>query len=456
MQFRNTTFSNNYGNKGKEQMFDKICTEFNSFKGDPLGRGSYGRAYKLENFGDFFQNSKNIVVKEIDTNGARSTCMEKTRNKPGKRGQEGPPLIIGTKNDQPEQVEAFYCYGNNTVLSEYYISLCASLLNSENFIETYIYKDCINEGKQYIFMEQIDTTFRKYLETYTPTPSNQRKFDAIVVQLLHALWCLHKAGINHYDSKADNIFLKKADGYITKDGSRLQEYDYVEYDFGTGSVIKIPVKDIDYVVKVGDFGLSQKYSEPRVLTDYIEQYFILDYLSPFYDIMLAFADIHDNTSPLYKTIQSFILGFDESINFVTNEFNHEKINKLWPGIHRICDKTCSRVKTMDNIIKTYTQENLEYLLKKKFDKFARCIFFNKNDADKDRRQIYNFKLSQMKDSVIDIVKIISTGFFQEQLKQYGWDQLDSHSVLKFGGPGPYKFPRSADDLPESDIDSESD
>jgi hypothetical protein len=62
----------------------------------------------------------------------------------------------------------------------------------------------------------------------------------------------------------------------------------------------------------------------------------------------------------------------------------------------------------------------------------------------------------MKDSVIDTVKIINMGFFQEQLKQYGWDQLDSHSVLKFGGPGPYKFPRSADDLPESDIDSDFD
>ena len=80
-------------------------------------------------------------------------------------------------------------------------------------------------------------------------------------------------------------------------------------------------------------------------------------------------------------------------------------------------------------------------MKNNFDTFARCIFWNKKDANKDRRQIYNFKLSQMKNSDIDVDRIIGTGFFQEQLNQYGWNSNDSHSILPFGGPGNYEFPR---------------
>lgn len=429
MSFKNTNFSNNYGNKIKEDLFDKICTNFEEFKGKKLGKGTYGSAYDLQGFDEFFQNNKQVVVKEINT-GSNSQCVEKS-------------VEVHTRLEVPTNISAFYCEGDNTVLAEYYISLAASLLKSENFIDTYIYKDCINRGRQYIFMEKIDITFREYIEKIKGSSSidDYRQFDALVVQLLHGLWCLHTAGINHNDSKADNIFLKKADGYITKDGRLLQEFDCVQYDFGSGGVVSIPVKDIKYIVKIGDFGLSQKYSEPAVLTDYISQEFMLDYLSPFYDIMLAFADINDYTSPLYKTIQTFILGFDESINFVSDEFDREKINKSWSKIKCTCNTTCSNVKTTDDVIKTYTPENLKYFLKNNFDTFARCIFWNKKDANKDRRQIYNFKLSQMKNSDIDVDRIIGTGFFQEQLNQYGWNSNDSHSILPFGGPGNYEFPR---------------
>jgi serine/threonine protein kinase len=433
MSFRNINFSNDYGNNEKEKLFDKICYDFEKFKGDPLGSGSYGSVYDLRGFDEFFKNNEQVVVKRIATF-SQSGCVEQKS------------VAVRTKMQTPTEINAFYCEGDNTALAEYYISLATSQLNSENFVDTYIYKDCISEGIQYIFMEKIDTTFGHYIKMVNEAPSidNQRQFDAVIVQILHGLWCLHTAGINHNDSKADNIFLKKADGYITKDGRLLQDFDYVTYDFGSGGVISIPVKDIKYIVKIGDFGASQKYSEPAVLTDHIYEDYILDYLSPFYDIMLAFSDIENNLSPLYKTIQMFILGFDESINFVENRYDTFKIQESWPKIKDICDDKCRTIKLIDNVISNMDANPGRFndMVEKYYDQFIRCIFFNEKDANKDQRQDYNFKLSQMKNSDIDSIKIINIGFFKEQLDKYGWGTSESRDSLLFGGPGKQKFSRS--------------
>jgi len=357
---------------------------------------------------------KKIVVKEIKVR-EPEICQEEKE------------IEIGHYEGRPRRIKAFFCKGD-LKLSEYYIGLAASEL-SENFIQTYVYKECDNSDA-FIFMEKIDTTLMKYI---TDIEHQQRmvhqEFDAVVVQMLHALWLLHKAGINHNDPKSDNIFLKKSDGYVTKDGSKLSDYDYVEFDFDSMK-IRVPVKYMKYVVKIGDYGISQKYSEPAIITEVIEYGFIVDYLSPFYDIMLAFSRMSDDTTPLFKTIQTFILGFGESINMVDEKFDIDEIRTRWGDISCICDKTCTKVQTVENVIKN--EDNYEDFIENHFSKFARCIFYNPSEANRDRRQNYNFKLSQMKDKNIDVPRIITTSFFQSQMQKYGWLSDDaSGRILSF-------------------------
>jgi hypothetical protein len=48
-------------------------------------------------------------------------------------------------------------------------------------------------------------------------------------------------------------------------------------------------------------------------------------------------------------------------------------------------------------------------------------------------------MSKMRSSGISVDDIINTRFFQEQMRIYGWDELNSHSVVLFGGQGEYEF-----------------
>jgi len=399
---------NNYGNNENESFFDKLCKDFDLYKGAQLGKGSYGTAYDFKDLEKFFVDKDVVVKRIIDSN--ETDCSEK---------------IVKTKKGD---IKALYCQGQNLVLAEYYISIAASKLNSENFIKTYVYKSC--DDSQFIFMEKVDATFRKFAENRVM----EEYFDAILIQILHALWSLHKAGISHNDSKGDNIFLTKAENYVSKNGSRLQDYEYVEYDFGFKKIY-IPVEDIKYVVKIGDFGLSQKYSEPAVLTDFIYEPWVISDVVPLYDIMLAFSEIKSHTSPLYKTIQTFILGFEESIDYVSGVFDRERIKDLWTNnIKCICDESCSIVEKTDKIILNSPQNEFENFLQKEVKDFIYCIFFNNRDEGVNRRQTFNFLLPKMKESGIDIEKIITTNFFNTQIQEYEWDDVDSDKILLFGGP----------------------
>jgi hypothetical protein len=47
-------FLNNTGKNSNLSLFDKICKDFSNYRGTKLGSGTYGTAYDLKNFDDFY------------------------------------------------------------------------------------------------------------------------------------------------------------------------------------------------------------------------------------------------------------------------------------------------------------------------------------------------------------------------------------------------------------------
>ena len=462
----------------KYYTFDEFCTNFDDYKGKELGKGSFGTASILKNMEKFF-GDREVVVKEIKVrhSNIQNECYENVN------------IEIGRKKDDPQMLKnVFFCQGENLVLSEYYISLIASQMNSVNFIDTYVYKDCTEDKvpkSQFIFMEKIDKTFHDVLykdffkkirqlneqfgdlmEQYNKSPSDDvnkkitekaqklenyyRKFDVLIIQILHALWCLHSAGINHNDCKSDNIFCVKKENYVTQTKKKLTDYEYVEYDFssggGSGKKIYIPVDDIEYVVKVGDFGLSQKFSPPAILTSYIDQPWQLDFLCPFYDLMLAFSIIDESASLFYNSIQADLVGLGDSIDFMNNKVDVNKFIKKWEDelCHK-CDQECKITKGINFLIKQGTVETKQILqerINENFVSICETLMVNDKNAGKDRRQHYNFLMSEMKNSKHTVDTIINSNYFNTRMAQLtkssNWkigSFGDSAKVLSFGGPG---------------------
>lgn len=485
MSYKKTKLSKNFIAKddalNKYYTFDDFCTNFDDYKGKELGKGSFGTASILKNMEKFF-GDREVVVKEIKVrhSNIQNECYENVN------------IEIGRKKDKPQQLKnVFFCQGENLVLSEYYIGLIASQLNSVNFIDTYVYKDCTEDKvpkSQFIFMEKIDKTFHdvlykeffkkisslnEKLENLTlqsqDTPSEElekkiiekgeeletmhRKFDVMIIQILHALWCLHTSGINHNDCKRDNIFCVSKKNYITQTKKKLTDYKYVEYDFSASSgnggksrKIYIPTDDIEYVIKLGDFGLSQKFSPPAILTSYIDEPWQLDFLCPFYDLMLAFSVIDDSTSLFYKSIQADLAGIGDSVDLMNKKVDVDKFIKTWETeLCDKCDKECKIAKGINFLINHQHPESKEILqerISENFDEVCKTLTTTTKNVDKDRRQHYNFLMSEMKNSNHTVDTIINSRYFDTRMSQltkyYGWklDSADTDGeVLSFGGPG---------------------
>jgi len=153
--------------------------------------------------------------------------------------------------------------------SEYYIGmLCGKLYRGLpigrtctakciNFIETFGFTSCIQKCKikQYLFMEKIDGTVRK-------SELNTNIYDSLYAQLIIAIAFMQKAfSLQHGDLHADNMFYQKIRKDTEYGGIKLYDADYFEYRIYDA---KFYIPNKGYVLKVGDFGISVKYSFPLV------------------------------------------------------------------------------------------------------------------------------------------------------------------------------------------------
>ena len=185
------------------------------------------------------------------------------------------------------------------------------------------------ETKIYTLMERIDTELRKYIET---GGLNDAGFINVAIQVIHSIGMMQKYEIVHGDMHTGNIFLDVIDDEYKWNGQLLSKFDYFEYQCGDFSIF-IPYHPV--IAKIGDFGLSVKYSKPMIgdketikngYADWLPRFF-----SKSYDIVyflnfcrITCDDINLSTpTPVFVDILTSIYGKSFSSQF--NNMNNRPI-----------------------------------------------------------------------------------------------------------------------------------
>jgi serine/threonine protein kinase len=200
---------------------------------------------------------------------------------------------------------------------------------SINFIDVFAFATCISNDlslfdktiHQYIFMEKIDATLEEIDETKFGSNKRNYVYSTLLIQVLHALDCLHKYKIVHADLHDGNIFLE----YVRKDtefhNQNLLNKDWYKYKIGNTELF---LKSIPVLAKIGDFGLSVKWEKPiignkEVVEDGMDLEdgagpWVPNWYAPNYDtlhVLKTFYDI-DPSNEFIRDIYAWALGVDET------------------------------------------------------------------------------------------------------------------------------------------------
>jgi serine/threonine protein kinase len=137
---------------------------------------------------------------------------------------------------------------------------------SIHFMNIFSFATCVDPPQisQYIFMEKIDNTLHKLAPCILKLSSETLNY--ILIQILHSIALYQRYKIIHGDLHDDNIFIE----YLTPDTEwnhqKLWTADYYQYLLPNGTSLYIPGgREYPMLVKIGDLGISSKYSEPMML-----------------------------------------------------------------------------------------------------------------------------------------------------------------------------------------------
>ena len=155
--------------------------------------------------------------------------------------------------------------------SEYVNSLLAGQLyqqgKSMNFFSVFEFATCPDHGDdpeevyQYTFMEKIDDTLRGILNDVL-SEEHHSVAAGILVQTLHAIATYqHNYKLSHNDLHDDNVFIEYVTEKTEFGGEKLIDADYYHYRIDD---VDIYIPASKYIVKIGDWGLSVKWSAPIV------------------------------------------------------------------------------------------------------------------------------------------------------------------------------------------------
>nr|QBK92453.1 MAG: protein kinase [Pithovirus LCPAC401] len=291
--------------------------------------------------------------------------------------------------------------------SEYLIGLlCGELYTTEingvksvNFINMLDFSTCpeeIMEEKKfyrgspaYIFQQKIEGSL------YDAENFLEDDIGPITLQVLHAIECYQRAyQISHNDLSLGNIMYGKTPKIWN--GDNIQSADYFQYIID-GTSFYIPASQ--YVIKIGDFGLSIKYNRPMIVNSTIikgDWPNVPNFYSPAFDLGISLLGLSKYTQDRgYKnTIPALCMHYFKG-DFRSSEFQ------------QILSKPGNNVFSME----------VQRWLQNKPD--TSDIFYDDNDFD-----IY--KLGEIPLNIMTAASILKSDIFKEYRK------LPEGKIVKVG------------------------
>lgn len=158
-------------------------------------------------------------------------------------------------------------------MTEYLISLILGEVRRREesifFIDTFAFAACRKQNTTnyayFTFMEQVDGTLTElFRQTNLDNieVEHLNNVNAVIVHILIAVAQMQKLGIQHNDLHLENVFYQKITDDTMYKNQRLINYDYFAITFDD---LTVYTTNPGYIIKIGDFGLSLKFSEPMVL-----------------------------------------------------------------------------------------------------------------------------------------------------------------------------------------------
>jgi len=291
-----------------------------------LGSGAYGSAYSIE-FNEKMQglDHRYYAIKTVDP------PPEKKQHLLTQKNCFLSKKYTGWNGQVVRFNHAFVC----EVYSEYIFGSLLSHQNCINFIETIGYSPCPTDiyrnprSQIYILMEKADGDARHIFEDRSLT-SNE--LNNICLQVFIGIAFMEQNHVNHNDVHLGNIFQIKVDGHTMYQGQRIKDYDYVSYEFPSLGIdpIYIPVSKLKYIMKIADFGISQKYSSPSILNLYVSKSkSIPNYYNTVYDL---FVFLNHVTTAIYFTNLNLPLFMSNCVSWILGiPFfkNMDELNIWW-------------------------------------------------------------------------------------------------------------------------------
>ena len=226
---------------------NSINIKIDNINADILGKGGFGSTFIIN------YNDKKYCIKLQNICSSRNTIL--CNNLIKTINMEDDAIMIIKNN--------FYqIIRYNNIISEIIISIiinninkstnCINIINTINFM--FIHK------KAYTIMELLDGPIGELFKDKT---LNEEHYLNILIQIFYGIYILHTYNIYHNDIHYGNILYKKIKYPNGVDNAKTEDYlinnistEFIEYFEYCIEGINIRIKNLGYIIKLIDFGLS--------------------------------------------------------------------------------------------------------------------------------------------------------------------------------------------------------
>lgn len=230
----------------------------------------------------------------------------------------------------------------NPIFSEYLIDILVSTLYREGktigVLDKFGYNSCPDKKEQkfliYILMEKMDGSMKTLMQKF---PND---FLPYFIQIVHTIGTYQYYGICHQDLHMENILYKKIDKITKFRGQYLHSAKWFHYRYKSTNLYVPATK---YIMKIIDFGLAVKWSEPMICNlDSLDRNYHPNFFQEFGDIThllarskmsiikntLSLLGLTDNIKSKFKRILT--PGHDKNMNPPLEEIWGEFESKITP------------------------------------------------------------------------------------------------------------------------------